>query len=1144
MQTGGIFVLLTSDHTSVLVVPSFWVGEGATSWGGVVSAGIAATSTLVTVQASCNGVIKTAMVTVTPREPVRGVAGDLWADIILGKPDFTEVTYNEVSSRRVFNARGVLVDRSVAPNRVYVFDSGNSRVLGLSHLGACASGVKVGQPCTANSDCPGSTCAIQEGRGADLVLGQPSLTRSACNGDGAFQRFPVRAPASAATLCSMPEEQISLSEQLIGANMAVDGAGNLYVPDSQNNRVLRYDSPFTTDAIADDVWGQADFTGRDCNRARGPSPDNEGLCFRSPLGLGFVDGVAIDPGGNLWITDNANNRVLRFPFDSGTGRPGHVADLVLGQPDFASSADGSGLNQMWGPAAVRVDGAGSVYVADSQNARVLVFDPPLVSGQTARRMGIDFGAVPTGNFGTPTGLEFDSAGGLWINDTFNNQFLYVVGGSIQKVLGKKVPSFTGECGPDDFQTPPFFSGDGTPGSSWLACGSAGSIGVDGDGNVLVSKMDDVLHFPAPIPPPGTEVPADAQIFKPYQFNVQNEAGLAGTYTPSGVVVASGQLIVADRGRLLYWNNPPILSNGQSADGYVGTTDPRSHPAWEHFGRVRQDGRSRLWATWVDKIRVYSLPLHTGDNPITTIAPPLPVLGGGSVSWDDRILVGGLAPDAAGDKVWVVDNVGSRVFRIRTPFTSPTVDIVLGQTSVSGTDCNQGQGSTRPSRTSLCFPASIRLDPSGNLYVSDSGGEAQGNLRLLEFDAALFPASPSQALFGIPASRVFGTGGSFTVRGCSGSELCADFREPGFSSNGQMVAGGGGYANSPFPSVYTNPLVNPQAGAFLNDYYSCPDSAAFDSSNNLYVTDACRARVLVYLNPLSSFPPNPPSPTNDGPVCEGDAIHLFVGSVSGATYSWTGPNGFTSALQSPTIPSATAANAGTYSVTVSMSGSTSAPGATVVVVNPVPATPFVTAPGTVAAASPDWTASVPGHAGSTYSWSVSNGTITAGQGTNQITFTAGSAGTPLRLSVTEAGSAGCVSGPGTATLAVVPVGSAARFYVVPPCRQLDTRIDPRTPIAAAGSLTVPLVGAPCGIPSGAAAVSANLTVTLGTAQGFLTILPADVAQPVVSNINFNVGQTRANNAILRLSGDGTGRITVFNGSAGTVHVIVDVNGYFR
>src|SRR6185295_6682655 len=146
------------------------------------------------------------------------------------------------------------------------------------------------------------------------------------------------------------------------ANMDVDGAGNFYVADWDNNRVLRYNSPFTTDAVADDVWGQADFAGNLCNRGRGELlPDAQSLCFRNNRNEGFTGGVAIDSGGNLWITDNSSNRVLRFPFNSATGFPGHVPDLVLGQPDFTSSTRGTTLDHMFAPAAVRVDSAGVVY---------------------------------------------------------------------------------------------------------------------------------------------------------------------------------------------------------------------------------------------------------------------------------------------------------------------------------------------------------------------------------------------------------------------------------------------------------------------------------------------------------------------------------------------------------------------------------------------------------------------------------------------------------------------------------------------------------------------------------------------------------------------------------------------------------------
>ncbi|GIW44428.1 MAG: hypothetical protein KatS3mg077_1710 [Candidatus Binatia bacterium] len=170
--------------------------------------------------------------------PARGNPGDLWADIVLGQPSFSEIAPHKVTARRLFNPGGVVVDRSVRPNRVYVYDGGNSRVLGLAYLGHVESGPNAGAPCTADSDY-GARCVIDEGRGADIVLGQPGFHTSACNGDSGFQGYPQRPRASATTLCSLPEDQISPLEGGSGANMAVDPAGNLYVPDFFNHRVLR-----------------------------------------------------------------------------------------------------------------------------------------------------------------------------------------------------------------------------------------------------------------------------------------------------------------------------------------------------------------------------------------------------------------------------------------------------------------------------------------------------------------------------------------------------------------------------------------------------------------------------------------------------------------------------------------------------------------------------------------------------------------------------------------------------------------------------------------------------------------------------------------------------------------------------------------
>ena len=298
-----------------------------------------------------------------PSPAPRGFPGDLWADVEVGKRDFTEITPREVVPYKVSAPGGVIVDRSVQPGRAYVWDSGNSRILGLD-LARCYAQAS---PCS-----------------ADIVIGQPSAyDYGACNLDSSFQFYPERAPASAATLCGVWEGTHTTLEDKSFANMDVDGAGNLYVPDSRNNRVLKYVSPFTTDVVADEVWGQADFTGNACNASASSasSPTASTLCFHSIGASG--SGVTLDAAGNVWVADGGNNRVLRFPKQL-DGTISKTADIILGQPDFTTGGDWSfsdAMDRMHAPAAVRFDAAGNLYVADSGNQRLLVFRPPLVSGR-------------------------------------------------------------------------------------------------------------------------------------------------------------------------------------------------------------------------------------------------------------------------------------------------------------------------------------------------------------------------------------------------------------------------------------------------------------------------------------------------------------------------------------------------------------------------------------------------------------------------------------------------------------------------------------------------------------------------------------------------------------------------------------------
>src|ERR1051325_10397979 len=161
-------------------------------------------------------------------------------------------------------------------------------------------------------------------------------------------------------------------------------------------------------------------------------------------------------------------------------------------------------------------------------------------------------------------------------------------------------------------------------------------------------------------------------------------------------------------------------------------------------------------------------------------------------------------------------------------------------------------------------------------------------------------------------------------------------------------------------------------------------------------------------------PATPAPTNGGPYCAGATIALSTAAVSGASYSWTGPNGFTSSLQNPTRPNATNADAGTYSVIVTVGGCTSAPGTTNVVVNATPATPPASNDGPHCPGE-TISLSTPFVLGATYSWTGPHGFTSTLQNPTRPNATAADAGT-YSVTITVSG---CPSTPGSTNVIVNP-----------------------------------------------------------------------------------------------------------------------------
>ena len=213
-----------------------------------------------------------------------------------------------------------------ASDHLFVSDFGNNRVL--------------------EYDAP-----LTAGDTADLVFGQlGSFTTGSCN----------RGALGAGTLCAP-------------TGVRIDATGNVYVADTANNRVLEYITPLITRTTAAHlVIGPGDSECRELQPGRSRRPALPPCANR---------GCGDRSGGNLYVADAANSRVLEYIAPLTTAP---VAALVFGQSgSFTSSECDLASDQRGHPmqplAVWRWTAAGDLFVSDTGNSRVLVFQPPFAA---------------------------------------------------------------------------------------------------------------------------------------------------------------------------------------------------------------------------------------------------------------------------------------------------------------------------------------------------------------------------------------------------------------------------------------------------------------------------------------------------------------------------------------------------------------------------------------------------------------------------------------------------------------------------------------------------------------------------------------------------------------------------------------------
>ncbi len=668
---------------------------------------------------------------------------------------------NLVEGRELYNPWGVALDTSVTPPILYVADTGNNRVLGWKNA-----------------------VNFSNGQAADMVIGQQDFYATDPQGPGRKFSIGFWHPSG----------------------VAVSSAGDLYVVDTDNNRVLRYRTPFqhlasTPGALtsAPDLYiGQPSLSSRAANFTGQFSA--QGLNFKPD----YPASLAFDSAGNLWIGDVGNFRVLRFSASSLNTTGGSInADIVIGQQSMTTV---------------------TALQASAQALQV------------------------TSQFGTLGGIGFDPQGRLYVGDSFGNSL-----GS-GRVLVFANPSAAPSNASADRLMGVFPPGTqtvtgSTLGSTAFAVPQSIFFVPDGTGNAYVGVLDSYLNR--------------ATLFAPYPS--WSTAGPPSA-PPGGVL-----------GQNLSFTN--FGANGTTSTTVV--TPPASPSVF--FGPVSAtflNSTQELFVADAQNSRVIVMPYQP--------APGNPVFFGGATrvlgqarfdQFSINYIEGkefqftsgaGIALDTSGTAphLYVADTVNHRVLGFKDArLIAPNLhaDIVIGQQDFGTALCNAPSGdATRPTRTSLCFPVGLAVDPQGNLYVADSQ-----NGRVLRFPAPFSYTGagpePADLVLGQqdfttqvldPTPSTMRTPYGLAFSGTSGllvSDLAFNrvlyFK---FTSNNTFT--GGTDNGKAATKVYgQQDFFGTNSGSGFNQLNG-PHHISADTSGRLYVADTGNNRILIFDDPNSGLTP--------------------------------------------------------------------------------------------------------------------------------------------------------------------------------------------------------------------------------------------------------------------------------------------------